>query len=134
MLKMHLVQYSIILYVLEINHWEVFIFRSCLFFSKGETSAGKTTLINQLVGKDTFFTNNLAATGTLCRIRDSKSLSVQIHSKDHYTEEKVAANLDELASLLKQYTDIENNPPEMIDVYLPVPILKVISMLYVMGE
>ncbi|CAC5416777.1 unnamed protein product [Mytilus coruscus] len=96
----------------------------CGILIAGETSAGKTTLINQLVGKDIFFTSNLAATGTVCRIRNSNSLSVQIHSKDHPIIEKAAADFHELASLLKQYTDIESNPPEMIDVYLPVPILQ----------
>lgn len=85
-------------------------------------------MINQLVGKDMFFTNNLASTGTICRIHNSKSLSVQIHSIDHPTKEKAAADFDELASLIKQYSDIESNPPEVIDVYLPVPILKVISI------
>ncbi|XP_076071922.1 uncharacterized protein LOC143043543 [Mytilus galloprovincialis] len=96
----------------------------CGILIAGETSAGKTTLINQLVGKEIFFTSNLAATGAVCRIRNSKSLSIQIHSKDHPTEEKAAADFDELESLLTQFTDIEKHPPEMIDVYLPVPILK----------
>lgn len=94
---------------------------------KGETNAGKTTLINQLIGKDVFFTTNLPATGPVCRIRNSNSLFVQIYSGDEsFIEEKKALDLYELKALLKQYTGFRKHPPEMIDVYLPVPLLKVI--------
>lgn len=93
----------------------------------GETSSGKTTLINQLVGANVFVTSNLAATGTVCRIRNSKSMFVKTYDKEESPiDEDIADNLPALKSLLKKYTDYRNNPPEWVDVYLPVSILKVI--------
>ncbi|CAC5416773.1 unnamed protein product [Mytilus coruscus] len=54
----------------------------CGIVIAGETSAGKTTLLNLLVGENVFVTSNLAATGTVCRIRNSKSMSIKMYTKD----------------------------------------------------
>lgn len=96
-------------------------------YFKGETSAGKTTLINLLVGKNMFVTSNIAATGRVCRIRHSKSMKIKIYSKDEsLIDEETAGDLNGLKTLIKKYTVVERNPQEMVDVFLPVPILKVI--------
>lgn len=74
-----------------------------------------------------FVTSNLAATGTVCRIRNSELMSIKIYTKDEQLiAEETADDLNELKHLIKKYTDVERNPPEMVDVYLPVPILKVL--------
>ncbi|XP_076071923.1 uncharacterized protein LOC143043544 [Mytilus galloprovincialis] len=72
-----------------------------------------------------FVTSNIAATGTVCRIRHSKSMKIKIYSKDEsLIDEEMAGDLSGLKTLIKKYTVVERNPQEMVDVFLPVPILK----------
>lgn len=54
-------------------------------------------------------------------------MSIKIYTKDErLIAEETPDDLNQLKHLIKKYTDVERNPPEMVDVYLPVPILKVI--------
>lgn len=79
------------------------------------------------MGNNAFYTSNLAATGTVCRIRNSESMSIKTYTKEEcLLEEKNAKTLKALKSLIRRYTDVERNPPEIIDVYLRAPILRVI--------
>lgn len=66
-----------------------------------------------------FFISNLAATGSVCRIRNSTSMSIKTYTKEEQLiSEESAKNLIALKSLIKKYTDVEGNPPELVDIYL----------------
>lgn len=98
----------------------------------GETSAGKTTLINHFVGQKICSTNNVAATATVCRIRDSKTLMLKAYTKDEHILADISfENMTDMRSTIKGYTDISYMKKDIkdtvfyVDIYLPVPILKV---------
>lgn len=102
------------------------------FILKGETSAGKTTLINHFLGQKIFSTNNVAATATVCRIRHSKTLMLKAYTKD----ERILAdihfdNFTEMRSTIKKFTDLSYMEKDIkdtvfyVDIYLPVKVLKV---------
>lgn len=102
----------------------------CGIVLAGETSAGKTTLINQLVGQKLFVTGNLATTGTITRIRNSEKMGIKCYLKDQtLMKEEEVQNVNDLEALIKGLTDIKEIPEDLkdiyyVDVYLPVPILK----------
>ncbi|CAG2190744.1 unnamed protein product [Mytilus edulis] len=99
----------------------------CGIVVAGETSAGKTTLINQLVNKKIFATNSLAATGKITRIRNSESMKIKCYSKDEtLLKEEDVQDEKELKSSIKRLTKIGDDLKDIhfVDVYLPVPILK----------
>lgn len=102
----------------------------CGIVVTGETSAGKTTLINQLVKKKVFVTSNLAATGTITRIRDSEKMAVKCYTKDEtLKKEEEVQDVKKLRSVIKGLTDISKIPEDLkdiyyVDVYLPVAISK----------
>ncbi|CAC5373772.1 unnamed protein product [Mytilus coruscus] len=96
----------------------------------GKTSAGKTTLINQLVGKNVFVTGILPTTGKITRIRNSQTMKIRCYSKDEtITKEKEVQDVKNLKSIIKNLSHIQMRSrylPDIyfVDVYLPVPILK----------
>lgn len=47
-----------------------------LNFSLGETSAGKTTLINKVLQKDIFSPKLRESTSTICKIRNSEKVTI----------------------------------------------------------
>lgn len=108
-------------------------------FLIGETSAGKTTLINKFVGTKIFPTNNVAATATVCRIRNSKELMLKAFTKDECLLKEVKfENMEQMKSVIKKFTDIKYIEKDMkdkevyyTDVYLPVPILKVVIFVFI---
>lgn len=99
----------------------------------GETSAGKTTLINRFVGTKLFPTNNIAATATVCRIRNSKELMLKAYTKDEcLLNEGKFENMQQMKSVIKKFTETDiKDKLYYTDVYLPVPILKVIMFVFV---
>lgn len=96
----------------------------------GETSAGKTTLINQLVRQKVFVIGNLATTGTITRIRNSEKMGIQCYLKDETLMKEVELqNVKDLKAFIKGLTDIQEIPEDLkdiyyVDVHLPVSILK----------
>ncbi|XP_052085101.1 uncharacterized protein in xynA 3'region-like [Mytilus californianus] len=102
----------------------------CGIVVAGETSAGKTTLINQLIGKKVFVTGNLATTGKITRIRDSETIKIKCFTKEEtLKEEKEVDDIKKLRSIIEKLTEIQiasqdGQDKYFVDVYLPVPILK----------
>ncbi|CAC5409423.1 unnamed protein product [Mytilus coruscus] len=103
----------------------------CGIIVTGETSAGKTTLINQFVGQKVFPTKNIAATATVCRIRNSKVLMLKAYTKEGLLlKDEEFENIEHMKSVIKEYIDISHIKQDIkesvfyTDVYLPVPILK----------
>lgn len=99
-------------------------------FVTGETSAGKSTLLNTLVGRKIFPVSNVAATGKVCRVRQSETLCVKTYDREEnlVTDEIVYSELM-LTELIKKYSDTSCTLTEMeniyyVDVHMPVDILK----------
>ncbi|XP_061189610.1 uncharacterized protein LOC133197541 isoform X2 [Saccostrea echinata] len=96
----------------------------------GETSSGKSTLINSLIGETILKTRTTENTSTICRIWNSANIGLKvyndnndcIYSKMDYTREQ----LSKLRQDVKRYTDVESMSDNcsFVDILYPVPILK----------
>ncbi|XP_076114880.1 uncharacterized protein LOC143082838 [Mytilus galloprovincialis] len=102
----------------------------CGIVVAGETSAGKTSVINWIVGKSVFVTSNAAATGTVCRIRNSKKLQIKAYTKEEELKREEHPNdMKRFKSVIRTLTDVEKINADMkdlfyVDAYLPVPLLQ----------
>lgn len=101
------------------------------FLFLGETSAGKSTLINLLIGQKVLQTGNLPTTGKITRIRDSETMKIQSYSKNETLLKEVEVpNVKKLRKIIADLTVISRrsfivSDLYVVDAYLPVPILKV---------
>ena len=117
-------------FVLKVKHY--------LKSVTGETSAGKSTLINKILGKKIFEGDNLESTSTICKIRNSEKVTIII---EHTTGEKEEKDLTETCDtetkeginiLRKTLNDLTNMRVSTkskeygsVDIGFPIPFLKV---------
>lgn len=107
------------------------------FFS-GETSSGKSTLMNKILEKKIFKSRNEESTSTICKIRNSDRTKVIIVNEDsERTEKDLTGECDtttkegvrKLRKLLKGFTDITCSTQSIafksVEITFPIPILKV---------
>ncbi|XP_062597114.1 uncharacterized protein LOC134258579 [Saccostrea cucullata] len=92
----------------------------------GETSAGKTSLINSLLGEKIFEVSNVACTSKIYRIRSSDKLACKYYTKqDELKIEVYVRDLKELKKLIKRGTDVGSMNEEdqksiyFVDVFMP---------------
>lgn len=107
------------------------------FFFQGETSAGKSTLINKILGKKLFKGRNRESTSTVCKIRNSDEVKVKTEMESGTVSEIDVPEIDveskegekELRKILNKLTDItirkSNTQYRCVDIGIPVPFLKV---------
>ena len=106
----------------------------------GETSAGKSTLINKILGKQIFRGQIQESTATVCKIRNFDKVKVVVENASG--KSSVALTMDDLNSTearkklkdtLEKLTDMtvcqESKQHKSVDIGLPIPFLKVISVL-----
>lgn len=88
-----------------------------MFLFLGETSAGKTSLINQLVKEDILAVNNLPTTCKITRIRDSEKFELKCYSKDG-TIKKIeeVKSVKKLKNVINKHTNINENPVDLTDI------------------
>ncbi|KAL3853546.1 hypothetical protein ACJMK2_017081 [Sinanodonta woodiana] len=111
----------------------------CTILIAGETNAGKSTLINLLLGCDLMPTSRFPCTATLCEIRSDKSgvkeatvyyRTVQLDGETESLKAPERLNISESKNqeLLKKYlTEVDDNgecPVERIEVVWPFPMLE----------
>ncbi|XP_062580374.1 uncharacterized protein in xynA 3'region-like [Saccostrea cucullata] len=101
-----------------------------------ETSAGKSTLINKILGMRTFKGRNLESTSTVCKIRNSEKVVIKIESDTGAVEVEDMSDIDvetkqgekTLRDTLKTLTDMTiekgSRKYESVDIGLPVSFLK----------
>ncbi|XP_061165560.1 dynamin-like protein 2 [Saccostrea echinata] len=97
----------------------------CAIVVAGETSSGKSTIINLIIGKDIVPTDIMATTTRVCRVRYSDKMRVskldkegkEIVSTEFSDEEQLSETMEDLART-------DDHRIEYIDVWFPVPILK----------
>ncbi|XP_061190712.1 uncharacterized protein LOC133198710 [Saccostrea echinata] len=106
----------------------------------GETSAGKSTLINRLVGTSLFKPQLAESTSTICRIRNSndpiRKISYKVVNKENETVEERSIDPGSEGTFVKclqRYVDKDNDHVskgiDHVDVSLYVPFLKGNTML-----
>jgi len=115
----------------------MYILRMMLFCFQGETSAGKSSLLNLLLGADVLPYSLLCTTASICRlhnIRPGESRRFTISTKDSAPFHQIimTENYDECMDQLKKEITRRNphadektgTTTEMeIDIYWPIPML-----------
>lgn len=104
----------------------------------GETSAGKSTLINKLLGKQLFRGRNNESTSTICKLRNSEKIRVittNIQGQKEETDFTDKCNLETkegvkmLRNFLKDLTDLTSSEKSVtfksVEVEFPIPLLEV---------
>lgn len=104
----------------------------CPIVVAGETSAGKSSLLNLLLGTDVLPHSLLCATATICRLHNSQDKRVEIEDangkvkKITIDEEDATSNL--LHAKLKPYISSkemrEDHLYKLVDIYWPLPVLQ----------
>lgn len=118
----------------------------CVPFS-GETSSGKSTLINKLLRKNIFIDNILESTSTICKIRNLDRVEIVTKSKDgkidkYDLSEKCdmskESGVETLRTELSMLTDLTVSEGctdfEFVDVGFPIPFLKVTTIDYIIFQ
>lgn len=106
----------------------------------GETSSGKSTLINKILGKKIFVGRNNESTATICKIRNAEQVQIIV---EHVSGEIEKKDLEDICDLetkegeksmrkkLKELTDIIASQKSVqyrsVDIGFPIPFLKVDS-------
>ena len=102
------------------------LYIKCVFF-EGETGAGKSTIINRIIGgRELLPTHVTTCTRNICRIGNSHIFSIS--TKDCNGEEletSVFFDREELTKTLKRI--LKNVSPDIVyvDIGMPLPILQV---------
>lgn len=104
----------------------------------GETSAGKSTLINKLLGKKLFKGRNNESTSTICKLRNSDKIRVKttnMKGDEEETDLTDKCNLETkegvkmLRDFLKDLTDLTSSEKgvtfKSVEVELTFPLLEV---------
>lgn len=104
----------------------------------GETSSGKSTLINKILGKEIFEARLQESTATICKIRNCDRIKI-ITERSSKTEEKdftdecdveTKEGVELIRNYLKDRTDLEvmpkdeKNDIQCVDIGFPIPFLK----------
>lgn len=99
--------------------------RDCAIVFAGETSSGKSTILNSIIGKPILPVRHEAATQKVCRIRYSDELSVSLCNTAGHTVEKMAfKNTQEMKTTLPNIICDNGSDIKYVDIWYPVEILK----------
>lgn len=101
-------------------------------FISGETSAGKSTLINKILGMKIFKGRNQESTSTICKIRNlaktriiTESMTGQVEEIDLTEANDAEKSLRESLKRLTDMTYSEDITLRSVDIGFPIPFLKV---------
>ena len=95
-------------------------------FNLGETSSGKSTIINKLIGEKILPTNVAASTSKVCRIRFSKTLSVSIKDADEQEIDTwTFKDKREMERKVKELATTSERNVVYVDICMEIPMLKV---------
>ena len=95
-------------------------------FDLGETSSGKSTIINKLIGEKILPTGVAATTSRVCRIRFSKTLSVSIKDADEKEIGKwTFKDKREMERKVKELATTSERNFVYVDICIEVPMLQV---------
>lgn len=100
----------------------------CPIVVTGETSAGKSSLLNLLLGCEILPTSVLRCTSAICRLRNSNRKQFVIHDYQGDTRVFNEMSDEEFRNKVKEYTSIhsgkQSEKVKYVDIYWPIPILQ----------
>lgn len=97
------------------------------FFSKGETSSGKSSIINLLLEKKILPTGIKACTSRVCRVKYSERLSISTRNKnDEELSNTTFKNTNDMATTLEILAKTKDPLIRYIDIMIPGAFVKVI--------
>lgn len=91
-------------------------------------SAGKSSLINLLIGRSILPVRQLATTSTICRLRNSEKRKIVLtDNDDKATPITFSDEEGEMKKCLEEHVGRRSNPNsyKYVDIYLPIPMLQV---------
>lgn len=108
------------------------------FWQTGETSAGKSSIINLILGEDLLPSSILSTTSTICELKYDKKPGIRIHLKDcaGKSGESIYQELGNSSKTYKEeiedFLDLKNerdkgSPYKKIELFWPHPLFKVTS-------
>lgn len=97
-----------------------------IFIPLGETSAGKSTIINLILGESILPTGIKASTSRVCRVKYAERCMISTRSNnDEELENMSFKNLQEMAENLKGLAKTNNEEIGYVDIHMPAPLLQV---------
>ena len=104
----------------------IHITQSCI---TGETGAGKSSLLNLLLGSEVLPHSILSSTSTICQLRNSPQARAEVFTRHGKLEPilfDMESDIAEQREWLQKYvTDRTDAEYKCIDIYWPLPMLKV---------
>ena len=108
------------------------------FWQTGETSAGKSSIINLILGEDLLPYSILSTTSTICELKYGEKPGIRIHFKDCAREsgDPIYQELGHSSKTYKEeiedFVNLKNerdkgSPYKMIELFWPHPLFKVTS-------
>ena len=108
------------------------------FWQTGETSAGKSSIINLILAEDLLPYSTLSTTSTICELKYAEKPGIKIHFKDCASEsgEPIYQELGQSSRTYKEeiepFLNVKNerdkgSPYKMIELFWPHPLFKVTS-------
>lgn len=96
----------------------------------GETSSGKSSIVNAVIGEKILPTAIEATTTKVCRVRHSEELIFATWDEDDEDNKDWIPfdNTIQLAEKLKE-TDRTNDSSTYVDIFMPIPFLEVLLFL-----
>ncbi|XP_056003288.1 uncharacterized protein LOC125661203 [Ostrea edulis] len=95
----------------------------------GETNAGKTTLLNKIMGRPILTSDHLSNTGRVCRVRNSQKKGIRLYTKDNQMIQEIFIDkATELKKTLRKYCEKNEEMSQetfhYVDLLFPVDVLK----------
>ena len=102
----------------------------------GETSAGKSSVINLILGEDLLPSAHLSTTSTICELKYGETPMICVHFKDEMAHSRDPETYklspqpeesykDQIAKFAYSRNDRDMTPYKKIELFWPHPLLKV---------
>lgn len=96
------------------------------YFVLGETSSGKSTLLNLIIGQDILPTDITTCTRKVCRIKNAATLSVStFNNRNEKDTHWKCKDFHEMADLLNTLMKTKEQNISYVDIELPIPMIQV---------
>ncbi|XP_021346775.1 uncharacterized protein LOC110446114 [Mizuhopecten yessoensis] len=100
----------------------------CPIVVAGETSAGKSSLLNLILGSKILPLSLRSNTSTVCRLRNHEQKMIKVYDQTgenlvFVREFEEDVKDDELKKELQKYISCEDNPYRYVDIFWPIPFL-----------
>lgn len=95
-------------------------------FSTGETSSGKSSIVNAIIEEKILPTGIEATTTRVCRVKYSKELKIATcDENDKYIEHISFQNTRKMAEELKTIAQTDDQNIAYVDIFMPLPFQQV---------